>query len=109
MVEVAGNAPVCFSCKDRFGIVTFRDMSMRDCSICGDVNTVCYHARADQEIDWTLYTMGEIEFTRAPADAVCRQCSKPYWQHPFDTRPTTVGRDGRPWLHVLCGGALVKL
>lgn len=109
MTTVLYNGPVCTTCKDRYGISTFRMVSVKTCTICGRRGTLCYFADKDQEIDWTLYQMGNIEFTRASGDATCRNCGKPYREHPNDRRPEAAAYDGTPFLHVLCDGKLVKL
>lgn len=109
MTRVLSGAPVCCSCKDSYGIRTFRDFSIAHCAICAKRDVLCYFAREDQEIDWTRYQMGDIEFTRASADATCRNCGKPYRQHPMDRRPEAASYSGEPFLHVLCDGRLVKL
>lgn len=50
--------------------------------------------------------MDPPEFHRASGDAVCDQCLKKYYEHPF--APEHRGSHG-PYLRRLCGGALVKL
>lgn len=50
-----------------------------------------------------------LDFIRASAECVCETCGKFYRQHPRDRRPEALGYDGEPFLHVICGGQVVKL
>lgn len=97
------------TCRDRYGISVFKTLKIADCGTCGRRRTACYTADSDQDIDWTLYQMGTIEFTRASGAGICRQCNEEYRKHPLDRRPEALGYDGEPFLHVLCDGRRVKL
>lgn len=109
MTTILYNAQVCHVCRDRYGVHTFRAVRIADCAVCAVKAIMCYTADRDQDVDPTLYYMGEIEFSRASADSLCRQCGKQYRMHPVDRRPEACGCDGEPFLHVLCDGKLVKL
>lgn len=109
MTAIFHDAPVCFTCRDRYGISTYKVVGISNCSICATRQTPCYFADADQQIDWTLYQMADVEYTRASGDAICRKCNKTYRKHPVDRRPEARAYDGQSFLHVLCDGKRVKL
>jgi hypothetical protein len=109
MTTVPYDAPVCSSCRDRYGISTFKVMTVTTCAVCGRHDALCYFSDKTQEIDWTLYNMDEIQFTRASGEAICRQCGRKYLEHPLDRRPEVLAYNGEPFLRVLCDGILVHL
>jgi recombinational DNA repair protein (RecF pathway) len=97
------------SCRDRYGISTFKVMTVTTCSICGRTDALCYFVDKQQTIDPTLYDMDHVQFTRASGDATCRQCGRTYREHPLDRRPEAMAYNGEPFLRVLCDGILVHL
>jgi len=50
----------------------------------------------------------EINWRRADQACVCVACGLIYGVHPLDPN-ALLDQDGRPWLHRLCDGSLVKL
>lgn len=109
MTTVPLDAPVCLVCKDKYGVSTFKPIELAQCFICATTNTACYHADVEQQIDPDQYRSGSLDFTRAAAASVCRQCAEEYRKHPLDRRPEAASYNGEPFLHVLCNGNLVKL
>ena len=53
--------------------------------------------------------VGGNDFTRAGGGTRCRRCGRKYVKHPMAYEPKWLDWDGRPYLHRLCGGRLVKL
>ena len=49
---------------------------------------------------------GEDHWGRAGGNAICSACGRESYLHPMDE--LHLGYDGRPWLHKLCNGKLVK-
>ena len=108
-IKILRDAPVCAECCERYGVFSSKSAGAETCALCGRAGTLCHFSTRDQEIDWTIYTMDGVEFTRASADAVCKQCCKEYRDHPMDRRPEAANWQGDPFLHVLCNGKVVKL
>lgn len=50
--------------------------------------------------------LSDVDFTRACGLSECADCGELYYDHPT-TGP--LGYDGKPFLHVLCDGRMVKL
>lgn len=44
---------------------------------------------------------------RVSGESVCSACGKQYWQHPYITN--SLDQEGRPYLHLVCGGLIAKL
>ena len=109
MITVPHNHPVCRLCRDRYGLKTFRTVGVHTCCICATCGILCHFADGDQQIDWTIFEMGGVEFTHAVPAAICCDCGKPYIDHPLDQSPEARTADGRPFLHRLCNGTLVEL
>lgn len=50
-----------------------------------------------------------VEWVRANGDCLCRWCHQPYWKHPHAKEKEHLDWEGRPFMHKLCDGLLVKL
>lgn len=51
----------------------------------------------------------EEDSGRASGQCICRQCGREYREHPYALEPKWIGVEGRPYLHRLCNGKVVKL
>lgn len=45
---------------------------------------------------------------RASGDCLCRICGKDYYSHPYAPEPWNLSFTGKPFLHRICTGELIK-
>lgn len=71
----------------------------------------CLYLRTSPDRDHYVAVLPRVdseppEFTRAGGESICEECGKVLREHPYYPQP---GYDGKPFLHVLCNGRVVKL